>query len=568
MDTALYLVFRRMRRPLMTLIIAYSIAILGLVLIPGEDAEGNVWHMGVFQALYFVSYMATTIGFGELPYEFTDMQRLWVLFCIYATVISWIYAIGTLIQLVQTPAFQQALDEKYFTRTIARRTEPFYLVCGYGETGSELVASLIDHQQHAVVLDINPERINELELANLSEHVPAFSADARRTVHLNEAGLKHPLCKGVVAITNENEANLKIAITSKMLRPELKVICRSDSHDVEKNMESFGTDRVIDPFDTFALILSTALQTPCTHVLQQWLTGMVDECPGEPVYPPRKGLWVICGYGRFGKAIYKHLKKEGLNIIVIEMHPDKTGKPSGKFVHGRGTEADTLTKADIQNAVGLVAGTDDDANNLSIIATAKALNPLLFTIARKNDRDNAEIFDALDINMVMNPGNIIANQIRTLLASSMLYDFLGLSLYREDDWSCQLVSRISGIIDDVVPEVWELSIDHEHAHAVMLMFNQGEEITLGQLLRNRYDRDKPLNLVVLMMENQDGRALLPPDSHILQSGDRLLLCGQSRARHSLNWNLQNLNVLEYLVLGKVKQRNLFTRMFKTAADRR
>ena len=106
-----------------------------------------------------------------------------------------------------------------------------------------------------------------------------------------EAGLKHPLCAGVVALTNSNEANLKIAITAKLLHPEVEVICRADSHDIEANMASFGTDHIIDPFDTFALHLATAIQAPCLSLLQEWLSLGQSDLLKEPVYPPRKGSY-------------------------------------------------------------------------------------------------------------------------------------------------------------------------------------------------------------------------------------------------------------------------------------
>jgi len=79
MENIVFLIFRRMRVPLLSLVSVYALAVLGLTLIPGRDAAGNVWHMDLFHALYFVSFMSTTIGFGEIPYEFSDAQRLWVL---------------------------------------------------------------------------------------------------------------------------------------------------------------------------------------------------------------------------------------------------------------------------------------------------------------------------------------------------------------------------------------------------------------------------------------------------------------------------------------------------------
>ena len=51
--------------PLLVLIGVYSVSILGLVLIPGQDDQGMPWRMNFFHAFYFVSFMGSTIGFGS-----------------------------------------------------------------------------------------------------------------------------------------------------------------------------------------------------------------------------------------------------------------------------------------------------------------------------------------------------------------------------------------------------------------------------------------------------------------------------------------------------------------------
>lgn len=264
--------------------------------------------------------------------------------------------------------------------------------------------------------------------------------------HLLEAGLNHPLCEGVAALTNSNEANLKIAITSKLLHPDIEVICRADSHDIENNMASFGTDYIIDPFDAFALHLATAIQAPCLSLLQDWLSLGKRDMLNDPVYPPSKGLWVICGYGRFGKAVYDKLVREGLEVVVVEAEPDLTGIPQSPFVKGRGTEADTLSEANIERAVGLVAGTDNDANNLSIIMTARELNSDLFVILRQNLKHNDPVIQAVNADMVMLPSDIIANRIRVLLGVPMQHQFVKLVMHQDDEWACQLISRISALV--------------------------------------------------------------------------------------------------------------------------
>jgi Trk K+ transport system NAD-binding subunit len=559
MDNVVYLILRRMRAPLLVLIGTYAVAMAGMVLIPAQDSAGNPAPMSFFHAFYFVSYMSTTIGFGELPTAFTDAQRIWVSFCVFATVAVWLYAIGTLITLLQDTTFQRAITEGRFRRRVRRLREPFYLVCGYGQTGTALVRSLTDRHRRAVAIDIDPERVNLLKLDNLREYVPALCADARQPAALEDAGLRHPLCKGVVALTNVNETNLKIAIAAKLLHPEITVICRADSHEVEANMASFGTDHIYDPFDTFALDMAIAIQAPCLTLLSKWLAGYEDQALDAPLFPPTEGRWVICGYGRFGKAMYKHLGDQGLQLTVIEASPHKTGIPKEGVVHGRGTDAATLEQAGIGEAVGLVAGTDDDAHNLSIIMTALTLNRSLFVVARQNHNHNKILFERVGAQVVMMPSSIIADRIRVRLGTPLLAELTLLARYREDDWACELVSRVVALVDDHPPHVWEISIDEIDAPALCAMDRRGTPITIAQLACDPRDRERDLPLIVLLRADDDERELLPAADTRIRSGDRLLLCGRADAGRVLAWTLRNLNVLDYVLTGNAAPGGLLWR---------
>src|SRR5688500_20396206 len=116
-----------MRAPLIVLIVIFSVSVLGLTLIPGQDAEGRPWDMGFFDAFYIMSYTATTIGFGEIPYPFTYNQRMWVTSSIYLTVIGWAYAIGSFLALLQDRSFRSALALQRFSRKVARLGAPCVL---------------------------------------------------------------------------------------------------------------------------------------------------------------------------------------------------------------------------------------------------------------------------------------------------------------------------------------------------------------------------------------------------------------------------------------------------------
>ena len=354
----------------------------------------------------------------------------------------------------------------------------------------------------------------------------------------------------MVALTDDNEVNLKIAITAKLLNPQVKVICRADSHDVEANMASFGTDHIVDPFDTFAAYLAVAFQAPCLYLLQRWLTGREGSALAEPVYPPRDGHWIVCGYGRFGKAICRRLEGEGIEVVVVEARPDLTGEPAARLVTGRGTEAVTLEEAGIEDAAGLVAGTDNDANNLSIVMTARELNGELFVVMRQNQHDNREIIGAVNAEMVMHPSAIIADKIRVLLATPMLYEFVSLALYQDESWACELASRVSALVREEVPEIREWSLGDGEAGILHDYLQQGGQFSVGELLRDPWQRERGLKAIVLLIHRRQDRLLLPAQEHLLKAGDRLLICGNRRAFTRMHWTVSHRYTLDYIKTGE------------------
>ena len=96
-NSSLWIILQRMRLPFTIIVITYAIAMIGLLMIPGVDDKGNTYYLSIFDAFYFISYTATTIGFGETPYPFTYPQKMWVSVSIYLTVLGWFYGIRSLI---------------------------------------------------------------------------------------------------------------------------------------------------------------------------------------------------------------------------------------------------------------------------------------------------------------------------------------------------------------------------------------------------------------------------------------------------------------------------------------
>ncbi len=548
MPNIVFVLLRRLHSPLIVLILVYAVSILGFTLIPGVDDQGRPWRMDFFHAFHFVSFMGTTIGFGEIPYPFTDAQRLWATVSIYATVVAWLYGIGSLLSALQDPAFRRLLTEQAFRRAVRRIRDPFYLVCGYGDTGSMLVRALTDAGFDAVVVELRQERVDALELEDLRSYVPALCADAAEPENLCKAGLRNPRCIGVVALTNDDAVNLQVAITSNLLNPRLSTIARAETREMEANIASFGTNHIINPFDTFAGRLALALHSPGTYLLYEWMTSVPDEPLMEPIYPPH-GKWILCGYGRFGKAVYQRLREEKIEVTIIESRPEQTDAPHDTVV-GWGTEAKTLLEAGIHDAVGIVAGTDNDANNLSILMTARDLNPHLFRVARQNSRSNDAIFQAADVDLIMRRGSIIAHKIFALIQTPLLETFLRLARQQSNDWANRLNSRIYGVVEDRAPITWEVDVTAADSPALFERARDVRDLRLRHLVCDPRDRERSLPCLPLLCERNGEDLLLPPDDFVLREGDRLLFCGHPSARGMMEWVRGNASVLNYVITGE------------------
>jgi len=95
--------------------------------------------------------------------------------------------------------------------------------------------------------------------------------------------------------------------------------------------------------------------------------------------------YIICGFGRVGEAAAEHFKKAGADYVIVESNPEQCEELKERkeyFVEGDATHEETLLKAGIKKASGLLAMLDTDPDNLFIVLSARELNPTLRIFSR------------------------------------------------------------------------------------------------------------------------------------------------------------------------------------------
>ncbi len=103
--------------------------------------------------------------------------------------------------------------------------------------------------------------------------------------------------------------------------------------------------------------------------------------------------FIICGYGQVGRTVVEQLNKAHIPFVLIETNEGLFRQllHEGEMViQGDAKRHSVLQEAGIERARGLCVVIDNDADNLYITVTAKALNPALKVITRAGQERYAE----------------------------------------------------------------------------------------------------------------------------------------------------------------------------------
>src|SRR5207237_978291 len=83
------------------------------------------------------------------------------------------------------------------------------------------------------------------------------------------------------------------------------------------------------------------------------------------------------------------------------IEPSQPAEDEPGIIVGDACEPSVLARADLASAVGLVAGTDNDTTNLSMLAAARQVNPDLFLAARQNRPTSSAMFEAMEVDALL-----------------------------------------------------------------------------------------------------------------------------------------------------------------------
>ncbi len=137
--------------------------------------------------------------------------------------------------------------------------------------------------------------------------------------------------------------------------------------------------------------------------------------------------YIICGYGRMGRAFCRYLIQRGLKFVVLEKSDERVPVMNTDhvlYVTGEATVEENLLKAGIKRASNLIATLGTDADNVLLVLLAKGLNPGLYVVARASQNASKKPLDTAGADVVVSPYDVGARRIAHAILRPNVIRFL------------------------------------------------------------------------------------------------------------------------------------------------
>jgi len=169
--------------------------------------------------------------------------------------------------------------------------------------------------------------------------------------------------------------------------------------------------------------------------------------------------YVICAYGRVGRAAAEELQQQGIPFLVIEPLPelrDVMERHDLIYISADPTEEVILREAGIERARGLVCAVDSDAVNVYITLSARALNPKLSIVSRASAPQSVDKLMRAGADRVVSPYVLSGKRMAALALQPAVVEFFDMVTVAPDLRLEEIVIRPhSPLVGKTVGEAYE-----------------------------------------------------------------------------------------------------------------
>ncbi|MGA2192766.1 MAG: potassium channel protein [Nitrospirota bacterium] len=257
-----------------------------------------------------------------------------------------------------------------------------------------------------------------------------------------------------------------------------------------------------------------AVRNATRLMLEGELSGIFGRKKLEQKISQLNDHYIVCGFGRMGRLICRELAKKPVPYLVIERDistVSEADRDNNLIIQGDADKDETLLRAGIKRAKGLIAVVSTDADNLYIVLTARGLNQDLYIVARAGEDGSEKKLIRAGASKVISPYLIGADRMAQAVLRPAVVDFL------------------------------EFATQSENLDLKLEEISIGPESSMAGLAINQSGIRQDLGIIIVAIKRADGKMEFNPSpTSVLHGGDRLIALGQP----------EQMKVLEEITLGK------------------
>lgn len=211
------------------------------------------------------------------------------------------------------------------------------------------------------------------------------------------------------------------------------------------------------------------------------------------------GHIIVCGRGRVGASACAALQQSGYDVVIIENNAGVAARSQADgllVVAGDATSDDALRAAGVERAAGIVVCTREDAVNLFIVLSARALNSTLFIVARSANSENERKMRQAGADRIVSPHRIGGQHMANIIIRPHVTDFF-----------------------DVV------TLDNGQELWLEELVLQPGSVLCGQTIGEADVRSRTGVTIVAVARQSPGSTFTPRATTLLEQGDQLILLG-------------------------------------------
>jgi len=206
---------------------------------------------GLLDAYYMTVITITTTGFGEVRPLSTAGQVLTILLIISGVGVAGYIAASTAEWVLDIKRFRRQRMMKQI-----KKLNRHFIICGYGRLGKPICRELKELNHPFVVIEIDPERIEELMELGYTH----LEGDATEDAVLREAGVER--AKGMMSVLATDADNVYATLSAKVLNPDIFIVTRAVDEETEIKLKRAGANRILKPYEIGAFHMVSLLLKP------------------------------------------------------------------------------------------------------------------------------------------------------------------------------------------------------------------------------------------------------------------------------------------------------------------